>query len=494
LFSNDELAEVFINSELFLPLENVQLNGRQFQNKTLFGRMLTITVWPTDNPGNHFEGILKMTQGVKQRQLENMSQKFYDFYNEFVKWLKKSLLKNKSTKDRVLQWFRWLINLNTDQMKMMPKFANLSTKGCFFNAMAIFLELCAPFTAKMSSYYQTFDKVDALYWASEKYLDLSNCDRINTDCLEEVKVDDEHEFHFITECFFITHTLIKISFTKVIKMYDSAWKQANDAYMSRDPDLIQKAGNQVFTMETHIFGKEFVTKLFNFLNFSSFYFWYASSSNKEEYKGIEIGSLSRNLVFDEDCTLTPDMCHIPEFFTENISKLGYMYRVFRPEMFQSTVTFDAFMLYWLYIIKTKKVSNPHARAETLKFVCEFAPKPPKFEFRKEEATVRNLILQSSLCKNYLCTTLIEAYGDVEKTGSHHQYYEKYQYRLIIGNMFHFILKDKHFQQQINSVWVERPDVFDKFIHFLIADVNEGFQLGISKLATIKGKFKQPYKF
>jgi hypothetical protein len=42
--------------------------------------------------------------------------------------------------------------------------------------------------------------------------------------------------------------------------------------------------------------------------------------------------------------------------------------------------------------------------------------------------------------------------------------------------------------------VERPDVFDKFIHFLIADVNEGFQLGISKLATIKGKFKQPYKF
>lgn len=85
MFSNDELAEAFVNSELFLPLENVQLNGRQFQNKTLFGRMLTITVWPTDNPGNHFEGILKMTQGSKQRQIENMSQKFYDFYNEFVK-------------------------------------------------------------------------------------------------------------------------------------------------------------------------------------------------------------------------------------------------------------------------------------------------------------------------------------------------------------------------------------------------------------------------
>lgn len=55
------------------------------QHNTLFGRMLTITVWPTDNPGNHFDGIAKMTPGSKQKQLDNMSQKFYGFYNEFVK-------------------------------------------------------------------------------------------------------------------------------------------------------------------------------------------------------------------------------------------------------------------------------------------------------------------------------------------------------------------------------------------------------------------------
>jgi hypothetical protein len=160
-----------------------------------------------------------------------------------------------------------------------------------------------------------------------------------------VKVDDEQEFHFITECFFITHTLIKISFKKVIKMYDSACKQANDAFMTRDPGLIQKAGNQVFTMETHMFNKEFVGKLFSFLNFSSFYFCHESSSNKEEHKEIDIGSLARKFMFDDNSSLRPDMCHIPEFFSENISKLGFMYRVFRPDCFQNSVNFDAFMLY-----------------------------------------------------------------------------------------------------------------------------------------------------
>lgn len=85
MFSNDELAEAFVNSELFLPSDIDKINGKQLQHNTLFGRMLTITVWPTDNPGNHFEGIAKMTPGSKQKQLDNMSQKFYGFYNEFVK-------------------------------------------------------------------------------------------------------------------------------------------------------------------------------------------------------------------------------------------------------------------------------------------------------------------------------------------------------------------------------------------------------------------------
>lgn len=163
-----------------------------------------------------------------------------------------------------------------------------------------------------------------------------------------------------------------------------------------------------------------------------------------------------------------------------------MYRVFSPHTFENALVFDSIMLFCLYVIKTKKMSNPHSRAEMLKFICEFAPKPPKYEFRKEEFSLKALLLNSKLCKNYLLDTLIVAYGEVEKTGSHHQYYEKYHYRFLISCVFHFLLKDKSYQSQLNDISVTKYQNFDKFTHFLISDINEGFQSSISKLAKIKG--------
>ena len=83
--------------------------------------------------------------------------------------------------------------------------------------------------------------------------------------------------------------------------------------------------------------------------------------------------------------------------------------------------------------------------------------------------------------------MIEAYGDVEKTGSNAQYYEKYHYRALISQVLYFIFKDKHFRSQLVDLSQNKEDKFERFIHFLIGDINDGFQSGISKLALIKGK-------
>mmetsp|Transcript_38076 Transcript_38076/g.37576 ORF Transcript_38076/g.37576 Transcript_38076/m.37576 type:complete len:255 (+) Transcript_38076:2153-2917(+) len=162
-----------------------------------------------------------------------------------------------------------------------------------------------------------------------------------------------------------------------------------------------------------------------------------------------------------------------------------MYRVFRPSTFEKALNFDALMLFCLYVIRTKKVSNPHTRAETLKFICEFAPRAPTYEFRKEELNLKGLLLQSKLCKNYLLEIITEAYGDVEKTGSNSQYYEKYHYRALITQVLKFIFKDKHYMEQLVEVCMTKADKFEKFTHFLISDINDGFTSSISKLASIR---------
>ena len=138
------------------------MTGKRLQTDTFFGRMLSITIWPSENLKKNFEGLTRMSQSAYRKSVENMSEKFYAFYNGFVLFMKK-LLKNKNTKEKVLNWFRLLVNLNTDYFKMMPQMATLSSKGLFLNAIAIFLELSFPFTSKLSKFQDNFEKIDPLY-------------------------------------------------------------------------------------------------------------------------------------------------------------------------------------------------------------------------------------------------------------------------------------------------------------------------------------------
>ena len=484
LLSYGGFGEALVNHKYFLPdIEN--LNGKQLQYTTIFGRMLSVTVWPADNPGPFFPGLLRSRKGTHKKMVDNVSDQFYKFYDNLQNFIKK-LLKNKDTKERVMIWFRTLINLNKEYFKMRPKHQALSSKGLFFNSLALFLELWDPFTNDPSKYYEAFEKVNPYYWATDKYLSLSHIDKIWNEQLEEVKVDDEEEFNFITECFFITHVLIKLSYKKVVYQYNDILKIAQKYIDSKDNEKIEKLLDIVYWMDVHLFDKRFKNKLFQFLSFSSIYFWYENTINKEKARKIDPCSFPSRYEIEEWVKLNPSLSHIYEWFCENISKIGMFYRIYSSSIFEHTLNFESLMLFWLFINKTKTVSNPHLRAETCKFIWEFAPKYPKFEFQKHETLLRFYLLQSKLWQNYLLESLIELYGDVEKTGSSHQYYEKYQYRLLISYTIIYLLKYNFYQKQLDNISKKKEEVFDKFTHFLISDINDGFQNSLSKLGDIKG--------
>lgn len=54
-------------------------------------------------------------------------------------------------------------------------------------------------------------------------------------------------------------------------------------------------------------------------------------------------------------------------------------------------------------------------------------------------------------------------------------------------MFHYLLKDKFYQTKLNEICLKKPEMFDRFTHFLINEINEGFNSSLSKLSEIKGK-------
>lgn len=274
-----------MNHKYFLP-PNGYLNGKRLQYETFFGRMLSVTVWPGESTKNHFVYNRFTSDTMLKNQVEDMSRRFYYFFDAFVGLMKK-LLRNKETKEKALQWFRLLVNKNTGYLRMMPQIGNLTGKSVFLNSIAVFLELCAPFLAKPEEYRTGFGKIDPFYLLNKKYLDFGDYEKINSEQIEETKVDYDHEFNFVTECFFITHALIKIGYKKMMAVYTEGQHILKLLFRDPHPRIREVGLNIVLSMDAHLFAKRYTNSLFKFLNFSSFYFCYSSNQLSQEEEKVD---------------------------------------------------------------------------------------------------------------------------------------------------------------------------------------------------------------
>ena len=131
----------------------------------------------------------------------------------------------------------------------------LSSKGLFFNALAIFPELSDPFTFKPKNYIDSFSKIDPYYWAANEYIRLKDVDKLSQSEIEEYKSDEKESFHFITEVFFIPHLLIKLPFKKVIKVYNKKTELLQGLASAKDMAGIKRNLPKLFSMQVHMFSK-----------------------------------------------------------------------------------------------------------------------------------------------------------------------------------------------------------------------------------------------
>ena len=86
---------------------------------------------------------------------------------------------------------------------------------------------------------------------------------------------------------------------------------------------------------------------------------------------------------------------------------------------------------------------------------------------------------------YLLPTIMEAYGDVEKTGSATQYYDKFKYRYYMSATFHYMLSHKNYLNQLDVLPSSSLSTFLKFAHFLMAEINNQFEEAILSVKKMR---------
>lgn len=194
-----------------------------------------------------------------------------------------------------------------------------------------------PFTSKMGKFFDNFSKIDPLYCSTDAFLRYSKFDKIALpQDGEEVKLDEDEGFNFITECFFITHALVKLSFKQAVRYYDTIKQKLLLAAIANKRDQYLEILKFQTCLDVHLCAKRLRRSLLHFLSFSSVYFCFTNSPDEVYDDDLTPEEYMDHLEIGDDGTLHGNTWHLPEYFSQNISKVGMFYLIFKHEVFDDS--------------------------------------------------------------------------------------------------------------------------------------------------------------
>jgi len=135
--------------------------------------------------------------------------------------------------------------------------------------------------------------------------------------------------------------------------------------------------------------------------------------------------------------------------------------------------------------------NPHVRAKYLQFFGSLLP-PKNSEKSPQDENFGYIFKDNVFLDEFLVKYLVRMFIDVEKTGSHNQFYEKFSYRFAFCNIINYLFKresreDEHSKYALDFRQISKEDfdTFLVFINLLLNDLIYMLDETLTKIRDIK---------
>ena len=175
LKADNQVIKFFYNHPVFLPGKDQSdnpLTGFSFQQSTIFGRALGISILPEDNHTfylNFFptdKPLLdpKLTVEMLRGRIRSIVDAVYEILEFIIKH-------DDEGKRKVADWLYAIIELNNDKQKMLINASGLSSNGFLLNFLTLLLKFSKPFLDDFEKIPQRLGKIDAMYLRERKVFD-----------------------------------------------------------------------------------------------------------------------------------------------------------------------------------------------------------------------------------------------------------------------------------------------------------------------------------
>jgi ubiquitin conjugation factor E4 B len=407
-----------------------------------------------------------------------------------------------------LGYFTTAVLRNLDREKLQVQWETVSTHGFLWSMASVALRFALPLYGngnfpKMAmiengSHYFIHGRWRPAWKEWTKMLDSQEEAEAYADAIPTT------DHSFVTEIFFVTAALMHVGPLATLRHYSNIVRSLHDArpqfhtmlsrrdsgqLASQGPFAqqmmnmqVQRASNDLdnliterLCMETAAFEEKSLQDQANFYHLMMA-FVYKTAGITSNFSGIVRG----DTVMEPWETPNPDWRSTVEWMVEDVIEFySFLMKHNMPLMQQMSkdeiVTFCIVML-----LNSNYIRNPYLKSKFVETLYLFTV--PLYRSRPDNLS--DVLLSNPTAKRWLVHVLTRWYVDVESTGTHTAFYDKFNARYQISQILKTIWMDpQHHQTMVNLA--QDHEFFVRFVNLLINDTTYLLDESISKLQEIK---------
>eukprot|EP00002_Diphylleia_rotans_P015175 TRINITY_DN2939_c0_g1_i3.p1 TRINITY_DN2939_c0_g1~~TRINITY_DN2939_c0_g1_i3.p1 ORF type:complete len:928 (+),score=199.42 TRINITY_DN2939_c0_g1_i3:675-3458(+) len=497
--------------------------GREVQTNTILGRLFSLAISPENAlmAAQYFPEVTGLSKIQYDTTVLSIRQTC-EALQQSLQGLIVVLVRNTkdSNYDAILDFVGAVANKNTERLKMNPNIQITSGDGFVLQLCGVLLRLAAPFVVQDPA---KMDHVDLSYCHTTKRINFLDDNRI------AVASDEYQEWHkkrypgiasaileksassqmgqastqagrgppsFINECFHLALRILHVGFMSASQNYINTNRRASDARQQAGQLQAQldAAANSPFAMVQRS-QLEMIKKAADDLLRQNFVYEAvlleptAIQTSLRLY--TELASrLFKMLNHDQRTPATQlplptpvpmEYATLPMHFIEDMAEyLLFCLRICPRLVFESTCD-TIFELFVLLIGSPAQVKNPYVRDKMAQCLHAFVTQIEHHSFSPLAA----FFDVNNIPRHFLINSLITIYIDIEFTGAHSQFYDKFSTRHSLSKIFDHLWANQHYRNSFNHEFGRDKAKFIKFLTLLINDQNYLLDEAISQLHTIR---------
>ncbi|KAF2184279.1 hypothetical protein K469DRAFT_633596 [Zopfia rhizophila CBS 207.26] len=474
------LLVALTQSSLFLPSN---ISAQHIETRTLLGPFFRLSPMQGDVALNYFsspttrdKGYVANSQRALRMSLQSHQDELFDIVN--------CLIKAKDSRERILDWFALAVNANHKRRAMQVDPKIVSSDGFMVNITVVLDRLCEPF---MDATFSKVDRIDIDYLRRSPRVRIDDETKINAD---QHASDDFYSVttggvnNFITEIFFLTvaahHYGTEATNTKLSQLQkDIKWMEKQLAKLEVERHKFAQNPAQLALFEAHV--KKIKNQLergqCTILATQGVLLDDTSQGRSMQFMRYVIVWMLRLVGPNTDFPRNPLQLPLqkeqpeafkclPEYFLEDIVDNFKFITRNMPNIITSTQCEELMMICITFLRSSEYIKNPYLKSGliTILFHGVWAV------YGRSKGILGDVLFAHEFATKHLLHALMKFYIECESTGTHTQFYDKFNIRYEIFQVIKCIWPNPVYRDNLATEARVNLDFFVHFVNLLLNDV------------------------